>query len=177
MYLLVFFLAVFVCAIPAFPCGPDELPLWEAGVECCRTEQARTVMPDLDATVQRWPSLEICFFRDCDADRVIQLRFPVRAAVASDFSGSRASVLSPIQISILILNTLAQIKGGFLDLSSARSSQQNNTMTITTVSNRSMPFRAPVPPTMPEPATAVHSWFSRRAGVLPCLVRRICALR
>jgi outer membrane scaffolding protein for murein synthesis (MipA/OmpV family) len=47
---------------------------------------ARTGMPDLDPAIQIGPSLEICLVQDCDADRVAQLRFPVRAVVASDFS-------------------------------------------------------------------------------------------
>jgi outer membrane scaffolding protein for murein synthesis (MipA/OmpV family) len=47
---------------------------------------ARTGMPDLGAMIQIGPSLEICFVEDCDADRAIQLRFPVRAAVVYDFS-------------------------------------------------------------------------------------------
>jgi MipA family protein len=47
---------------------------------------ARTGMPDLDPTIQIGPSLEICLAKDCDADQVVQLRFPIRAAVASDFS-------------------------------------------------------------------------------------------
>jgi len=47
---------------------------------------ARTGMPDLDPTVQIGPSLEICLFKNCNEDRVIQFRLPVRAVVASDFS-------------------------------------------------------------------------------------------
>ncbi len=47
---------------------------------------ARMGMPNLDPTIQMGPSLEICLVQDCDADRVIQLRFPVRAGIASDFS-------------------------------------------------------------------------------------------
>jgi outer membrane scaffolding protein for murein synthesis (MipA/OmpV family) len=47
---------------------------------------ARTGMPYLDPTLQIGPSLEICLVRDCDAERVVQLRFPVRAVFATDFS-------------------------------------------------------------------------------------------
>ena len=47
---------------------------------------ARTGMPNLDPTIQIGPSLEICLVQDCDADRVVQFRLPVRAAVASDLS-------------------------------------------------------------------------------------------
>jgi outer membrane protein len=147
MYRSVILLAAFLCAIPAFPCCGEELPLWEAGMgvaglsspdyrgsdeqhgylwplpylvyrgEILKMDRkgvygllyhseraelnisvdgavpvksdrnsARTGMPNLDPTIQIGPSLEICLVQDCDADRVIQLRFPVRAAVASDFS-------------------------------------------------------------------------------------------
>jgi outer membrane scaffolding protein for murein synthesis (MipA/OmpV family) len=47
---------------------------------------ARTGMPDLGAMIQIGPSLEICLVQDCDADRAVQLRFPVRAAIVYDFS-------------------------------------------------------------------------------------------
>lgn len=47
---------------------------------------ARAGMPNLDPTIQIGPSLEICLVQDCNTDRVVQFRFPVRAVVASDFS-------------------------------------------------------------------------------------------
>jgi outer membrane protein len=47
---------------------------------------ARRGMPNLDPTIQIGPSLEICLVRNCDADRAVQLRLPVRAGIASDFS-------------------------------------------------------------------------------------------
>jgi len=47
---------------------------------------ARTGMPSLDPAGQIGPSLEVCLFSKCDADRVVQFRFPVRAVVATDLS-------------------------------------------------------------------------------------------
>lgn len=47
---------------------------------------ARAGMPNLDPTAQIGPSLEICLSPQCDSDRVVQFRLPVRAVVASDFS-------------------------------------------------------------------------------------------
>ncbi len=47
---------------------------------------ARTGMPNLDPTFQIGPSLEFCLFTNCDSDRVMQIRLPVRAVFASDFS-------------------------------------------------------------------------------------------
>jgi hypothetical protein len=48
--------------------------------------EARAGMRDLDGTVQIGPSLEICLFKNCDADRIVQVRLPVRAVIATDFS-------------------------------------------------------------------------------------------
>jgi outer membrane scaffolding protein for murein synthesis (MipA/OmpV family) len=47
---------------------------------------ARAGMRDLDGAVQIGPSLEICLFKNCDADRIVQIRLPVRAVFATDFS-------------------------------------------------------------------------------------------
>jgi len=47
---------------------------------------ARTGMPNLDPAGQIGPSLEVCLFSRCDADRVVQFRLPVRAVVATDLS-------------------------------------------------------------------------------------------
>ena len=47
---------------------------------------ARTGMPNLDPTGQIGPSLEVCLFSKCDADRVVQFRLPVRAVMATDLS-------------------------------------------------------------------------------------------
>jgi outer membrane protein len=47
---------------------------------------ARTGMPNLDPAGQIGPSLEVCLFSKCDADRVVQFRLPVRAVVATNLS-------------------------------------------------------------------------------------------
>ncbi|MGE5173141.1 MAG: MipA/OmpV family protein, partial [Betaproteobacteria bacterium] len=47
---------------------------------------ARTGMPNLDPTFQIGPSLEVCLFTNCDSDRVMQIRLPVRTVFASNFS-------------------------------------------------------------------------------------------
>lgn len=47
---------------------------------------ARKDMPALYPTLQIGPSLEICLESNCDANRVIQFRLPIRAVIASDFS-------------------------------------------------------------------------------------------
>ncbi len=47
---------------------------------------ARTGMPNLDPTGQIGPSLELCISAHCDADSIIQVRLPLRAVFASDFS-------------------------------------------------------------------------------------------
>ena len=47
---------------------------------------ARANMPNLDPTLQIGPSLDICLVRDCEADQTVQVRFPVRAVLASDLS-------------------------------------------------------------------------------------------
>jgi outer membrane scaffolding protein for murein synthesis (MipA/OmpV family) len=43
-------------------------------------------MPDLAPSFQIGPSLEVCLFKNCDGDRVVQFRLPLRAVFASDFS-------------------------------------------------------------------------------------------
>ena len=47
---------------------------------------SRANMPNLDPTLQIGPSLDVCLVRDCEADRVVQLRLPVRAVLATDLS-------------------------------------------------------------------------------------------
>lgn len=47
---------------------------------------ARVNMPNLDPTLQIGPSLDVCLVRDCDSDQAVQVRFPIRAVLASDFS-------------------------------------------------------------------------------------------
>jgi len=46
---------------------------------------ARQGMPDLDATFEIGPALEICLWRNCTADRKLQFRLPVRAVFSTDF--------------------------------------------------------------------------------------------
>jgi len=47
---------------------------------------ARNRMPDLDATVQIGPALEICLVKNCESDSIVQFRLPIRAVVATDIS-------------------------------------------------------------------------------------------
>jgi outer membrane protein len=47
---------------------------------------ARSGMPDLDPTIQIGPALEICLFKDTNSERVVQLRLPLRAVIATDLS-------------------------------------------------------------------------------------------
>jgi len=47
---------------------------------------ARSGMPDLDATGQIGPALEVCLVKNCEADSIVQFRLPIRAVVATDFS-------------------------------------------------------------------------------------------
>ncbi|MGD0651336.1 MAG: MipA/OmpV family protein [Verrucomicrobiia bacterium] len=49
-------------------------------------DTARSGMPDLDPTIQLGPALEICLFKDTNSERVVQLRLPVRAVIATDLS-------------------------------------------------------------------------------------------
>jgi outer membrane protein len=46
----------------------------------------RTNMPNLDPTLQIGPSLDVCLVRDCEAGQSVQIRFPVRAVMATDLS-------------------------------------------------------------------------------------------
>lgn len=58
---------------------------------------ARAGMPNLDPSFQIGPLLEVCLVRDCDSDRSVQFRLPVRAVFASDFSylSGRGFVVNP----------------------------------------------------------------------------------
>ncbi len=47
---------------------------------------ARTGMPNLDPNFQLGPSLEICISDKCDNSHAVQIRLPVRAVLATDFS-------------------------------------------------------------------------------------------
>lgn len=46
---------------------------------------ARQGMPDLDATFEIGPALEVCLWRSCNGDRKLQFRLPVRAVFSTDF--------------------------------------------------------------------------------------------
>ncbi|HWR88030.1 MAG TPA: MipA/OmpV family protein [Acidiferrobacterales bacterium] len=46
---------------------------------------ARQGMPDLDATFEVGPALEVCLWRNCNGDRKLQFRLPVRAVFSTDF--------------------------------------------------------------------------------------------
>lgn len=48
--------------------------------------RARRGMPDLDATLEIGPSLNLFLYRPQDRKHVVELRLPVRAVLASDFS-------------------------------------------------------------------------------------------
>ena len=52
---------------------------------------SRTNMPNLDPTLQIGPSLDVCLVRDCEADQAVQIRFPVRAVMATATDLSRVS--------------------------------------------------------------------------------------
>jgi MipA family protein len=46
---------------------------------------ARQGMPDLDATFEVGPALEVCLWQSCNGDRKLQFRLPVRAVFSTDF--------------------------------------------------------------------------------------------
>lgn len=48
--------------------------------------EARRGMPDLDPTLEIGPSLNVFLFRSDDSKKKLELRLPVRAVIASDFS-------------------------------------------------------------------------------------------
>jgi len=71
---------------------------FDAGVPVnSRKNNARQGMPDLDPVFEIGPSVEICFWNRCEADRVAQLRLPIRAVYSTDFSSteSRGGTLYP----------------------------------------------------------------------------------
>lgn len=59
--------------------------------------EARRGMPDLDASFEVGPSLEICLWRRCDGERKLQFRLPVRAMFSTDFGTveSRGGLMNP----------------------------------------------------------------------------------
>ncbi|MDZ4186352.1 MAG: MipA/OmpV family protein, partial [Desulfuromonadales bacterium] len=66
---------------------------------------ARSGMPDLDFTVQVGPALEISLAGDTASERVLLLRLPVRAVIATDFSTAKGIgyVANP-QLTLDLLN-------------------------------------------------------------------------
>jgi len=62
---------------------------FDAGVPVDSSKNdARQGMPDLDPVFEVGPSLEICLWNQCDAERGAQLRLPVRAVYSTDFSST-----------------------------------------------------------------------------------------
>jgi outer membrane scaffolding protein for murein synthesis (MipA/OmpV family) len=58
----------------------------DAGVPVDSSKNAaRLGMPDLDAVFELGPVLEVCLWRDCNGDRKLQFRWPVRAVFSTDF--------------------------------------------------------------------------------------------
>jgi MipA family protein len=58
---------------------------------------ARQGMPDLDMVFEVGPALEICLWQNCNGDRKLQFRLPVRAVFSTDFSSieSRGGSANP----------------------------------------------------------------------------------
>jgi outer membrane protein len=67
--------------------GPIELDMSYSGTPPVKSNHnaARTGMPDLDATLEVGPSLNITAFESADKRQKLELRMPVRAVIASDF--------------------------------------------------------------------------------------------
>lgn len=60
---------------------------FDAGVPAKSSKNtARAGMPDLDPTIEVGPSLEVCIWHACTADTVMELRLPLRAVFATNFS-------------------------------------------------------------------------------------------
>lgn len=60
---------------------------FDAGVPAKSSKNtARAGMPDLDPTIEMGPSLEVCVWHACTADTVLELRLPLRAVFATNFS-------------------------------------------------------------------------------------------
>lgn len=68
--------------------GPVELDMSYSGTPPVKSKNnaARTGMPDLDATLEIGPSLNIALFESANKRQKLDLRLPVRAVIASDFS-------------------------------------------------------------------------------------------
>lgn len=71
---------------------------FDAGVPVdSRKNAARQGMPDLDPVFEVGPSLEICIWNRCSAERVLQFRLPLRAVFSTNFSSvdSRGGIVNP----------------------------------------------------------------------------------
>ena len=63
-----------------------ELEVSLNGSPPAKSNDARRDMPDLDATLEIGPSLNVALFRSKNRAEKLELRLPVRAVIASDFS-------------------------------------------------------------------------------------------
>lgn len=63
-----------------------ELDLSLNGSPPAKDNDARRGMPELDATLEFGPSLDVFLFRSRDRKRTLELRLPARKVIASDFS-------------------------------------------------------------------------------------------
>jgi len=66
-----------------------ELDFSINGLPPAKDNDARRGMPDLDATLELGPSLNIALFRSENRTEKLELRLPVRTVIASDFSHFR----------------------------------------------------------------------------------------
>lgn len=66
-----------------------ELDVSVNGAPPVRDDEARRGMPDLDATLEIGPSLNFFLLRSSGNKEILELRLPVRAVIASDFSHFR----------------------------------------------------------------------------------------
>jgi len=72
-----------------FDSGRVELEFSLSGSPPVKDDNARRGMPDLDATLEIGPSLNIALFRSENGMEKLELRLPVRTVIASDFSHFR----------------------------------------------------------------------------------------
>jgi outer membrane scaffolding protein for murein synthesis (MipA/OmpV family) len=63
-----------------------ELDFSINGAPPVRNNSARAGMPDLDATLEIGPSLDLFLYRSPDRRKTLELRLPARKVIASDFS-------------------------------------------------------------------------------------------
>ncbi len=63
-----------------------EIDLSIGGSAPVRNNDARAGMPDLDATLELGPSLDVFLYRSADRRQTLEFRLPARKVIASDFS-------------------------------------------------------------------------------------------